>query len=377
MKAWSELKWYGKIWRIVWILLTLFFVVALSYVIYFFSTYSRVPDWQKLEIDEPVANTSTGHSLNLVNTNTVALNKQYKALSYNIGFGAYTQDYSFFMDGGTKSWAASTKSVVDDVMNVGRFLNNVNADFVSVQEVDSDADRSYHVDQTTIIRNFLDDYTNVSAVIYNSKFLPWPPLEPHGASVSNIMTLSKYKPTSSLRRQLPIDQGLTKCLDLDRCYSKTRYSVSDGHELVYFTTHLSAYSKEPDTLNNQIQQLVSDMQEEYKKGNYCICGGDFNNQIVFDAEKYFPDKYFNTTEFPTEYLDNTNIRLVAPFNPSNPVGSCRDAGEPMSSTTKVCNIDGFIVSSNVEVVQTDVIDTNFVYSDHNPVYMNFKLVSGK
>jgi hypothetical protein len=83
--------------------LTLFFVVALSYVIYFFSTYSRVPDWQKLEIDEPVANTSTGHSLNLVNTNTVALNKQYKALSYNIGFGAYTQDYSFFMDGGTKS----------------------------------------------------------------------------------------------------------------------------------------------------------------------------------------------------------------------------------------------------------------------------------
>jgi len=37
-------------------------------------------------------------------------------------------------------------------------------------------------------------------------------------------------------------------------------------------------------------------------------------------------------------------------------------------------IDGFIVSDNVEVVKCETVDTQYAYSDHNPVLMKFKLI---
>ena len=36
-------------------------------------------------------------------------------------------------------------------------------------------------------------------------------------------------------------------------------------------------------------------------------------------------------------------------------------------------IDGFLVSENVEVLRSSVIDTGFAWSDHNPVEMTFLL----
>ena len=45
----------------------------------------------------------------------LAIGTEYTALTYNIGFGAYTPDFSFFMDGGESSWAKSKESVLDTV----------------------------------------------------------------------------------------------------------------------------------------------------------------------------------------------------------------------------------------------------------------------
>lgn len=36
-------------------------------------------------------------------------------------------------------------------------------------------------------------------------------------------------------------------------------------------------------------------------------------------------------------------------------------------------LDGFIVSDNVQPDYVDVLDTGFLYSDHNPVELRFKL----
>ena len=33
--------------------------------------------------------------------------------------------------------------------------------------------------------------------------------------------------------------------------------------------------------------LISDMQAEYEKGNYCIAGGDFNKDLLGDSGKIF------------------------------------------------------------------------------------------
>lgn len=138
---------------------------------------------------------------------------------------------------------------------------------------------------------------------------------------------------------------------------------------------MSAYSKDPTTSNNQIQMLVEDMQKEFNKGSYVICAADFNKQIVENPGAYYPAaKIKDTNPFPLEYLQGTNISLINGFNPVSPIGTCRYAGAPLSDATTVSNIDGFLVSSNIKVIESHVIDTGFAYSDHNPVYMTFRLL---
>ena len=39
----------------------------------------------------------------------------------------------------------------------------------------------------------------------------------------------------------------------------------------------------------------------------------------------------------------------------------------------VLTVDGFLVSPNVEVTGSEVLDTGFAYSDHNPIIMTVKL----
>ena len=65
-----------------------------------------------------------------------------------------------------------------------------------------------------------------------------------------------------------------------------------------------------------------------------------------------------------------------PFDPEYPVATCRTANEPYNEeTTFRVTVDGFLVSDNVEVLGADVVDADYRYSDHTPIYMDFILKS--
>ena len=42
---------------------------------------------------------------------------------------------------------------------------------------------------------------------------------------------------------------------------------------------MSAYGNSDEIREGQINMLVSDMEKEYKAGNYVLCGGDFNHDL--------------------------------------------------------------------------------------------------
>ena len=69
-------------------------ILVLGYVAYVFLDYHRIEDNLTL--------TAQGSAASSAQTGV-----PYTVVSYNIGFGAYEDDYSFFMDGGTESWAWS------------------------------------------------------------------------------------------------------------------------------------------------------------------------------------------------------------------------------------------------------------------------------
>ncbi len=338
-------------------------LVALIYVAYVLISYYRLDDNLTLQVENP-------------KTAEVQTGKPYKLLSWNIGFGAYEEDYDFFMDGGTQSWAKSEKALKENLEEIEDFLEEQKADFNFIQEVDFDATRSYHVDERSYVIDALENQSYVFAQNYDSPFLFYPFTQPHGKSRAGIMTFSAFGITSAVRRSLPIEQSLAKLVDLDRCYSVSRVAMENGKTLVLYNLHLSAYTTDGTIAIDQLKMLVADMQAEYEKGNYCIAGGDFNKDVVgsgcevFGVEK---QEYNWAQPIPDSVFDGSDIELVAPFDANDPVASCRLPDKAFWEGQFQITVDGFMVSPNVEVKTAQVLDTGFEYSDHNPVLLTFSL----
>ncbi|MCR5009341.1 MAG: endonuclease/exonuclease/phosphatase family protein [Clostridia bacterium] len=339
-------------------------LIAVGYVAYVFIDYHRIGDNVPLSVTAGALSEKAGTG------------KTYRIVSWNIGFGAYEDDYGFFMDGGTQSWAWSKERLDTNLKNISDLLAKQKADLYLIQEVDFDATRSYHFDEREYLVKDLGDQNYTFAQNYDSPFLMYPLTQPHGKSRAGLMTFSRFVIDSAVRRELPIETGFTKFLDLDRCYSANRIPMDNGKELVLYNFHLSAYTSDGKIANEQLKLLLADIQEEYKKGNYCIAGGDFNKDILGDSSKYFGKsdiEYTWAQPIPEGTFDGYNVKLESPLNEASPVPSCRNADGPYKPGQYVLTIDGFMVTDNIEVVGSDVIDTQFKYSDHNPVYMKFIL----
>ena len=322
--------------------------------------YSRIED--KLALD--VAQHASG---------AANVNEEYSIATWNLGFGAYSDDYSFFMDGGTESRARSKEAVVENISGMLERLKALNPDFLLLQELDTDATRSHHVNEREMAEAAFPEKSATFAVNYHSAYLFYPFLEPHGASNAGILTLSSCEMASALRRSLPVETGLTKFLDLDRCYSVSRIPVSNGKTLCLYNLHLSAYTSDGAIANDQLEMLIADMRAEYEAGNYVVGGGDFNKDLLGDSAAVFGvsgEDYTWAQPIP-DGLIGGGIRLAAA---DNPVPSCRNADRAYApGESFVLTVDGFLVSENVEIRALETIDAGFEFSDHNPVRMTFVL----
>ena len=203
-----------------------------GYVAYVFIDYHRIGDMPLTPVQSAAAAAAA------------QADTPYTVVSWNIGFGAYEDDYGFFMDGGTQSRAWSKERLTANMDAIAAFLKAQEADFCFVQEVDTDSTRSYHVDEREYLYAAQPDYDSAFAVNYDSPFLFYPLLQPHGASRSGLLMMAGFSVTDAVRRSLPVESGLTKLLDLDRCYSVSRVPVEGGKELCLYDLHLSAYSSD-------------------------------------------------------------------------------------------------------------------------------------
>ena len=166
-------------------------LVVLAYVIYVFAAYDRIEDNQALDVRDPLASETA-----------VPTATDLSITSWNIGFGAYTDEFSFFMDGGEYSRGFSEESVTNAVETMAAELKEMNSDFYLIQEVDVDATRSYHINEYDIIAEPFSSMNKVYAQNYDSPYLFYPILKPHGKSVAGMVTMSDYSITSSLRLSL-------------------------------------------------------------------------------------------------------------------------------------------------------------------------------
>ncbi len=346
--------------RAICIALAVILLIPTGYLLYVVCSYYRVEDFKQLEIKD--------------NTSAIApVEQELSLVSYNIGFGAYSADYSFFMDGGKYSRALSKQAVLDNTNGALNAVKNQNPDFALFQEVDVKGDRSYHVNQTELLSVGFSGYSNIFAQNYDSPYFLYPFSQPIGANKSGIMTFSKYKISTAVRRSLPVENSLYKFLDLDRAYSISVIPTSNGKNLVLYNVHLSAYTSDGTIADEQLALLSADMKAEYDKGNYAVASGDFNKDMLGNSSLYFKRVEGDFTwakPLKTELLPD----CIKSYSGSN-APTCRNADSPFRAdgTDFVLSVDGLLITDNVQINSCQTIDLAFKFSDHNPILAKFSL----
>ena len=303
----------------------------------------------------------------------VKIGEELTIITNNIGFGGMDKDVHFFMDGGTMSRGISEERVIYNTNKEIEVMKNENPNFMMIQEADIRSTRSYNVDQYDYLKKGFSDFAATYAINYDVPWLALPLAEPHGRVLASQVTLSNKKVISSERIALPIDETWPQRLaGLDRLMLVNRVEVENGKELVVVNVHLSAYDKGGLIRKEQLGFVKEFLNEEYEKGNYVVLGGDFNQAIpgsdagIFETQEEWPEWL---VEMPEDFKPSG---YSWSFDGNLP--TCRNAGkEYIKGYNFLSIIDGFIVSDNIEVTEVKGIDTEFEYSDHNPVKLKFKL----
>lgn len=342
-----------------------------GYVIFLQANYSRIDDFTEI---------ATGNN----REETLEAGESYSAVTYNIGFGAYEPEFTFFMDtgtmkdgtktSGTRARAISEENARKNTVGAIQTIAGFDSDFYILEEVDKKATRSYDVNQYEMICEAMPEYGNVYTSAFHSVYLCYPLTEPHGSVESGIVTLSKYRIEENMRRQFPVSTSfIDKFFDLDRCFTVSRVPVDNGKELVLISLHMSAYDKGGEMRKKQLEMLNDVFAEEYAKGNYVVAGGDWNHDIAgtvdtFESQQQIPEWVYQLDD--SQLTDG--FSFVIPENASE-VPSCRGADVTYEKGYGyTVTVDGFVVSDNVEA-EAEVINTEFAYSDHQPVKVTFTL----
>ncbi len=362
-------------------LIGLFLLTVAGYVIYVAAQYYRIDDNSPLEVS------------GTAKYEKVSPDTKYSVMTYNLGFGAYSPEYSFFMDTGVMNDGTAVAGKYAKGMNADDVRKNVNgqialakqynADFNFFQEVDEKADRSYKINMKEEMSSALAGYCTSYALNFHTANLFYPFSDPIGQSQSGILTASRYKIASSVRRSFPITSAFPdKFFDLDRCFSLNYIPIENSDKyLTLLNLHMSAYDEGGKIRAQQLKMLNEVLKKEREDGNYIVAGGDFNHCLIadgFDSDEEALT-YFKSGQKVPDWVKNSilhedeiaqGFRIVAPTNSA----TCRGADIPYREGVNYSTvIDGFIVSDNIEIVKYETVDTAYAYSDHNPVYFEFKL----
>jgi endonuclease/exonuclease/phosphatase family metal-dependent hydrolase len=309
--------------------------------------------------------------LNAQVSGAILIRSRVNLLSWNLGYGGLGKEMDFFYEGG--------KMVRPDETLSRKYIQGI-ADAISgfdsidvflFQEVDFDSKRSYFLDQTKIVSKSAGDFAYTKAINYKSDFVPVPFMNPMGKVTSGLFLLSNFSPHESIRISTPGTYAWPKRLFmLTRCLQISKFNVEGSKELVVMNLHNSAFD-DADALRDEELKLMRTLaMEEYQKGNYVIIGGDWNqNPPGLELNDQNPYKIKTVRPIPADLMPDGWTWAFDSRLPTN-----RDVDKPFDIATTTCSlIDFFLVSPNVEVVETRTVDLEFENSDHLPVILKVNL----
>ena len=297
---------------------------------------------------------------------------EFSFMSWNIGYAGLGKEMDFFYEGGSrvKPESEEFKKYLNGILRTIR--SNDTADFIFIQEADIHSKRSYDTDEFSELARILKDHCFAFAKNYDCRYVPVPLYEPMGKVVSGILSFSRFRPESATRIDFGTSFSWPKQLFfLKRCFLVIRFQVRNGHDLVLINTHNSVFDEEGDLRKKEMIKLNDFMSNEYRKGNFVVAGGDWNqNPRGFNPENIETGDQVKEIILPFGSDILSGWQFV--FDPEQPTNRDVDRNY-QKGKTKTTIIDFFVVSPNITVESVKTIKTGFENSDHQPVIMKIKI----
>ncbi|MCG7625953.1 endonuclease/exonuclease/phosphatase family protein [Epibacterium sp. Ofav1-8] len=290
---------------------------------------------------------------------------QLSLITWNIGYAGMGRESDFVFDLGEQKRPLNAGLVDKNLSGILEQLSTMTADVLFLQEVAKPSYSTYQKDLLSPLRTTLLDHAYVFGADVDTRFVP-PPLK---VQVGNVI-FSKLKIASAEWRALPLEPDFQ--LGLFRKNYRmhiVRLAGTEGWTLI--NIHLSTFDgPENSVREKQVEALFEFAKQEYQLGRRVIIGGDWNLKL---ADTEFPsttdDKYkFWIRDFPMSKIPDGWSLGVDPDHPT-----VRTAYKPyVAGENYTLIIDGFLVSPNVKILDTQTTNLGFEDTDHHPVRGLFK-----
>ena len=317
------------------------------------------------------------------NPNAVIQDSTVRLLTWNLGYGGLGNEDFFFYNKGDFFWTEmggvrmTKERVRANVTGQTTLVGNTAADLYLLQEVDTAARRSHDVNMLAELRDSRPGFVTAFAPNFKSDRVPIPLFQPwdhYGYVTGGLTSLSRYVPKVSTRIQLPGEfPWPTKLFQLDRCALRQVFPTASGKDLVVYNVHLSAYDKGGGIRRQQIEALRAAVLADYEKGDYVIVGGDWN-QLPPGFNWFSFNPTVKKIELPASIsFDFMPLGWKFVYDPS--VATNRESDLPYDNhRTRRTLIDYYLISPNLKIETIKGLDQSFLYSDHQPVYLEVSLL---
>jgi len=346
----------------VWILSVLAGLLLLAAMV--FLLFLSISRYHPAQVEQIGLKGNTGKSI--LNNNSFSL------LSWNIGYAGLGKEMDFFYEGGRR--------VKPDPDEFHKYLkgilrtisSNDNLDFIFIQEADINSKRSHYTDESSELAKVLNEHCFAFAKNYDCQYVPVPFYDPMGKVVSGILSFSRFQPDLATR----VDFGTSfswpkRLVFLQRCFLVMRFKLENGNDLVLINTHNSVFDEEGELRKKELTKLNEFMSNEYRKGNFVVAGGDWNqnprgfkSEIIESGDKVKEISLL----FTSELFDGWQFV----FDPGQPTNRDIDMAY-QKGITRTTIIDFFVISPNITVESVKTIETGFENADHQPVVMKIKI----
>jgi exonuclease III len=303
---------------------------------------------------------------NEIKTDLPIVSGDISVLNWNLGYAGLGKDSDFYMDGGVMFSPPSKEIVETNLAGIRNILSENKSDFHIFQEISEPDMLTLGVDVLKGVKDELSDYSMHYSSDFRTRFIPTKWALRHGLGA---FTRIKTSPVDLIRlTNEPTKLGGV----IQRQYHMvtTEFEHADGTQWILLNLHLSAFDEGGNVRLKQLNELIVIADTFYQSGKHVIVGGDWNIQL---SDTEFPtttkeEFLFWRTKLPREKI-LPGWEIVVDEN----TPTMRSNERPYTKGENFTSIiDGYMVSPNVDTISVETIDTNFEFTDHQPVKAVFR-----